>query len=106
MDEKTKDGRTTKIAALRTAAQQFVDKLYTGSKETNTRVTLNVIGIGEAHDRSGFFGIGAYTSPSKKNGKGDPILLDDRYNGCDAYLIGSYINTNQGTWNISSLSSE
>ena len=103
MDEKTKDGRTTKIAALRTAAQQFVDKLYTGSKETNTRVTLNVIGIGEAHDRSGFFGIGAYTSPSKKNGKGDPILLDDRYNGCDAYLIGSYINTNQGTWISSSL---
>ena len=103
MDEKTKDGRTTKIAALRTAAQQFVDKLYASSKETNTRVTLNVIGIGEAHDRSGFFGIGAYTSPSKKNGKGDPILLDDRYNGCDAYLIGSYINTNQGTWISSSL---
>ena len=103
MDEKTKDGRTTKIAALRTAAQQFVDKLYASSKETNTRVTLNVIGIGEAHDRPGFFGIGAYTSPSKKNGKGDPILLDDRYNGCDAYLIGSYINTNQGTWISSSL---
>ena len=103
MDENTKDGRTTKIAALRTAARQFVDKLYASSKETNTRVTLNVIGIGEAHDRSGFFGIGAYTSPSKKNGKGDPILLDDRYNGCDAYLIGSYINTNQGTWISSSL---
>ena len=99
MDENTKDGRTTKIAALRTAARQFVDKLYASSKETNTRVTLNVIGIGEAHDVYGPLGIiKYYTSPSKKNGKGDPILLDDRYNGCDAYLIGSYINTNQGTW--------
>ena len=99
MDENTKDGRTTKIAALRTAAQQFVDKLYASSKETNTRVTLNVIGIGEAHDVYGPLGIiKYYTSPSKKNGKGNPILLDDRYNGCDAYLIGSYINTNQGTW--------
>ena len=99
MDENTKDGRTTKIAALRTAARQFVDKLYASSKETNTRVTLNVIGIGEAHDVYGPLGIiRYYASPSKKNGKGDPILLDDRYNGCDAYLIGSYINTNQGTW--------
>ena len=99
MDENTKDGRTTKIAALRTAARQFVDKLYASSKETNTRVTLNVIGIGEAHDVYGPLGIiKYYASPSKKNGKGDPILLDDRYNGCDAYLIGSYINTNQGTW--------
>ena len=104
MDENTKDGRTTKIAALRTAAQQFVDKLYASSKETNTRVTLNVIGIGEAHDVYGPLGIiKYYTSPSKKNGKDDPILLDDRYNGCDAYLIGSYINTNQGTWISSSL---
>ena len=99
MDENTKDGRTTKIAALRTAARQFVNKLYASSKETNTRVTLNVIGIGEAHDVYGPLGIiKYYTSPSKKNGKDDPILLDDRYNGCDAYLIGSYINTNQGAW--------
>ncbi len=99
MDENTKDGRTTKIAALRTAAQQFVDKLYASSKETNTRVTLNVIGIGEAHDVYGPLGIiKYYTSPSKKNGNGTPVLLDDRYDGCDAYLIGSYINTNQGTW--------
>ena len=99
MDENTKDGRTTKIAALRTAARQFVNKLYASSKETNTRVTLNVIGIGEAHNVYGPLGIiKYYTSPSKKNGKDDPILLDDRYNGCDAYLIGSYINTNQGTW--------
>ena len=99
MDENTKDGRTTKIAALRTAARQFVDKLYASSKETNTRVTLNVIGIGEAHDGlvwNGYY-LYYYTSPSKKNGD-TPMLVDNRYNGCDAYLIGSYINTNQGTW--------
>ena len=100
MDKNTKDGRTTKIAALRTAAQQFVDKLYTGSKETNTRVTLNVIGIGEAHGTN---------SPSKKQRDGySPVLVDQRYwadgglfgksGYCDAYLIDSYINTDRDTW--------
>ena len=100
MDENTKDGRTTKIAALRTAAQQFVDKLYASSKETNTRVTLNVIGIGEAHGKN---------SPSKKQRDGYfPVLVDQRYwadeglfgksGYCDAYLIDSYINTDRDTW--------
>ena len=101
MDDKTKDGKTTKIKALRIATQQFVDKLYNSSKETNTKVTLNVIGIGEAH--------GDY-SPSKKveekglfGTKYVPILVDERYGSLfsddvDAYLIDSYINTNANTW--------
>lgn len=101
MNDDTKDGKTTKIKALRTATQQFVDKLYNSSKETNTKVTLNVIGIGEAH--------GDY-SPSKKveekglfGTKYVPILVDERYGSLfsydvDAYLIDSYINTNANTW--------
>ena len=96
MNDKTKDGKTSKIKALRKATQQFTDKLYNSSKETDTKVTLNVIGIGEAHDE--FLG---YTSPSKK---GDiwtgfaPMLFNERYDSCDAYLIDSYINTNAKTW--------
>ena len=96
MNDKTKDGKTSKIKALRKATQQFTDKLYNSSKETGTKVTLNVIGIGEAHDE--FLG---YTSPSKK---GDiwtgfaPMLFNERYDSCDAYLIDSYINTNAKTW--------
>lgn len=101
MNDDTKDGKTTKIKALRTATQQFVDKLCNSSKETNTKVTLNVIGIGEAH--------GDY-SPSKKveekglfGTKYVPILVDERYGSLfsydvDAYLIDSYINTNANTW--------
>ena len=101
MNDDTKDGKTTKIKALRTATQQFADKLYNSSKETNTKVTLNVIGIGEAH--------GDY-SPSKKveekglfGTKYVPILVDERYGSLfsydvDAYLIDSYINTNANTW--------
>lgn len=101
MNDDTKDGKTTKIKALCTATQQFVDKLYNSSKETNTKVTLNVIGIGEAH--------GDY-SPSKKveekglfGTKYVPILVDERYGSVfsddvDAYLIDSYINTNANTW--------
>ncbi len=100
MDDKTKDGKTTKIKALRTATQQFVDKLYNSSKETNTKVTLNVIGIGEAHDV--YYGVWpfeySYDSPSKRNNKNKPILVDSRYGDTDAYLIDSYINTNQNTW--------
>ena len=100
MDDKTKDGKTTKIKALRTATQQFVDKLYNSSKETNTKVTLNVIGIGEAHDvYYGVWPLGhSYDSPSKRNNKDKPILFDSRYGDTDAYLIDSYINTNQNTW--------
>lgn len=96
MNDKTKDGKTSKIKALRKATQQFTDKLYNSSKETDTKVTLNVIGIGEAHDE--FLG---YTSPSKK---GDfwtgfaPMLFNERYDSWDAYLIDSYINTNAKTW--------
>ena len=100
MDDKTKDGKTTKIKALRTATQQFVDKLYNSSKETDTKVTLNVIGIGEAHDvYYGVWPLGySYDSPSKRNNKDKPILVDSRYGDTDAYLIDSYINTNQNTW--------
>lgn len=100
MNDDTKDGKTTKIKALRTATQQFVDKLYNSSKETNTKVTLNVIGIGEAHDvYYGMWPFGyPYDSPSKRNNKDKPILVDSRYGDTDAYLIDSYINTNQNTW--------
>ena len=100
MNDNTKDGKTTKIKALRTATQQFVDKLYNSSKETNTKVTLNVIGIGEAHDV--YYGVWpfgySYDSPSKKNNNDEPILVDSRYGGVDAYLIDSYINANANTW--------
>ena len=100
MNDKTKDGKTSKIKALRKATQQFTDKLYNSSKETNTKVTLNVIGIGEAHDV--YYGMWpfeySYDSPSKRNNKDKPILVDSRYGDTDAYLIDSYINTNQNTW--------
>ncbi len=70
---------TKRIDALEVAAQQFINKLKADATKNNTKLTLNVILIGNEQHRW------------KKNGSYyGPIEKWNNYSNVDAYMMGTY----------------